>query len=335
MTHVKWVVISVLGLSVTAGAQGGGVAEMQSRQAVEKREQVAENMRMAVRSRIMRGAPYSAETVTEFTQTLGDGNRIVRRTTTRVFRDSEGRTRVEQMNPGGAVSNVNISDPVAGETLVLYPESRTAYRGGVMIFTERVDAAGGGGVLSGSGAVVTVSPGPAGAAVWVEKGAQVDAARKLEKELQERITAGSGAVYVAGGTGQIEAAKKLEKELQARITAGGGGLYVTEGAGKVDAATTREDLGQQSIEGVLTNGTRTTTVIEAGAVGNELPIRIVSEEWYSPDLQLLVLTRHSDPRSGETTFRLTNISRAEPDRSLFTLPSDYTLKESAIRREAR
>jgi hypothetical protein len=98
-------------------------------------------------------------------------------------------------------------------------------------------------------------------------------------------------------------------------------------------STQREDLGQQAIEGVNASGTRTSTEIAAGAIGNEQPIKIVSEQWYSPDLQVLVLTKHADPRVGETTYRLTNIVRAEPAHSFFELPPDYTLKESMIRKE--
>ena len=90
--------------------------------------------------------------------------------------------------------------------------------------------------------------------------------------------------------------------------------------------TTKEDLGEQTIEGVLAKGTRTTTILPAGAVDNEQSIRIVSEEWFSPDLQVLVLTRHSDPRVGETTYRLLNVTRTEPAPSLFELPAGYTVK---------
>ena len=60
---------------------------------------------------------------------------------------------------------------------------------------------------------------------------------------------------------------------------------------------------------------------------------ITSEEWTSPELQTLVLTRHNDPRSGESTYKLMNIIRAEPDPSLFQVPSDYTVRETGIRRE--
>jgi hypothetical protein len=88
-----------------------------------------------------------------------------------------------------------------------------------------------------------------------------------------------------------------------------------------------ESLGKQVIEGVECEGMRTTTTIPAGKVGNDLPLDIVSEEWYSPALQVLVLTRHNDPRSGETTYRLTNINRSEPDRALFEVPADYKIEK--------
>ena len=108
-------------------------------------------------------------------------------------------------------------------------------------------------------------------------------------------------------------------------------LRIAEGSGQ----TTREELGQQLIEGVMAIGTRSTTEIAAGAIGNEQPMRIVSEQWFSPELQVLVQTRHSDPRTGETVYRLTGIVQAEPARSLFDLPPDYRVQESGMRREER
>ena len=102
------------------------------------------------------------------------------------------------------------------------------------------------------------------------------------------------------------------------------GALRRSGPGGSPEHTNREDLGQRTVEGVVARGTRTTTVIPAGAIGNEHPIRIVSEEWFSPELQILVLTKHSDPRSGDTTYTLSGIIRGEPDRSLFEVPADYT-----------
>ena len=83
-------------------------------------------------------------------------------------------------------------------------------------------------------------------------------------------------------------------------------------------------------EGVEAEGTRTTETIPAGEIGNEQPIQIVSERWYSPELQVVVMSKHSDPFVGETIYRLTNIVRGEPSRALFEVPVDYTLKESPV-----
>jgi hypothetical protein len=88
-----------------------------------------------------------------------------------------------------------------------------------------------------------------------------------------------------------------------------------------------ESLGQKSVEGITVQGTRVTRTIPAGAMGNANPIVITTERWQSPDLQIMVLETRSDPRFGTTTFQLTNISRNEPDPSLFTVPSDFTLQQ--------
>jgi len=77
------------------------------------------------------------------------------------------------------------------------------------------------------------------------------------------------------------------------------------------------------IEGVRAEGTRTTTTLPAGAIGNVRPIQIVTERWYSPELHVVVFSRRADPRFGETIYRLTNITRMEPDASLFQVPADY------------
>lgn len=90
-----------------------------------------------------------------------------------------------------------------------------------------------------------------------------------------------------------------------------------------------ESLGTQVIGGMAATGTRRTKTIQAGQIGNERPIDIVSETWYSQDLQLVVMSKHSDPRSGETTYALNNIQRAEPDVSLFIVPADYTVQENS------
>jgi hypothetical protein len=87
----------------------------------------------------------------------------------------------------------------------------------------------------------------------------------------------------------------------------------------------KEDLGTQTISGVVAQGTRITKTIPAGEIGNEKPILIVHETWYSNELQLVVKSTRSNPWSGETTYTLTNIQRSEPAASLFAVPSDYTV----------
>ena len=88
----------------------------------------------------------------------------------------------------------------------------------------------------------------------------------------------------------------------------------------------KEDLGTQTIAGVSAQGTRITHTIPAGQIGNERPIDIVSETWFSPELHTMVLRKHSDPRVGESTYRLTDIKRNEPDASLFQPPSGTKVK---------
>lgn len=72
---------------------------------------------------VVRGAPYAAERETESVQVLADGNRIVRRTTERLYRDAAGRNRIESEWLDQAL--VQIQDPVGGMSYRLYPSART------------------------------------------------------------------------------------------------------------------------------------------------------------------------------------------------------------------
>ena len=89
----------------------------------------------------------------------------------------------------------------------------------------------------------------------------------------------------------------------------------------------KDDLGTQTINGVVAQGTRYTHTIPAGQIGNDKPILIVFERWYSPELQMVLKSTRSDPRFGTTTYTMTNVQRTEPAASLFAVPSDYTVKE--------
>jgi hypothetical protein len=97
-----------------------------------------------------------------------------------------------------------------------------------------------------------------------------------------------------------------------------------EARGNMAPATTT-NLGSQTIQGLTVTGTLSTRVIPAGQMGNDQAITITDEKWYSPDLQMVILTKHIDPRNGETDFAMQNISRTAPDASLFAPPSSYAI----------
>lgn len=253
--------------------------------------------------KVVKGAPYSAESITESIQTLSDGNRIVNKMTSTVYRDSEGRTRREQTLKGLGVIGASeeplqmifINDPVTGVTYSLDSRTRTAHKSGSFSFT------------------FTGKPGAPGA----------------DGQRFEFKMAAPGGAPPAGGS------IIMSPPLGAAPIAGTRGVQIAESAASAyvfrtkpgpNANEVKQDLGKQIIEGVEAEGTRTTVTIPAGEIGNERAIEIVSERWYSPELQLVVMTRHSDPRTGETTYKLTNINRTEPAKTLFEVPSDYTIK---------
>lgn len=118
-----------------------------------------------------------------------------------------------------------------------------------------------------------------------------------------------------GAAGNADKAAAFQQKMQARKQ-----QEEASGALKV------ESLGTQIVNGVNAEGTRTTHTIAAGEIGNSAPITIVSERWYSPDLQTVVQSTRTDPRFGTTTFSLTNIQKTEPAGTLFTVPADYTVQ---------
>ncbi|MBZ5556147.1 MAG: hypothetical protein LAO77_02610 [Acidobacteriia bacterium] len=87
-------------------------------------------------------------------------------------------------------------------------------------------------------------------------------------------------------------------------------------------------LGSKQIEGIEAGGMRRTETIPAGRIGNDRPIVVTDERWESPELKLIMLSEHHDPRTGDVEYRLTNVSRAEPPHDLFTVPPDYKIVDA-------
>jgi hypothetical protein len=270
-----------------------------------------------VESKITQGRPYSAEATTEFVQVLGDGNRISRKTTVRIFRDGEGRTRREELGAGDVVQLVSIYDPVAHVTYVFNPSTRVAHKSDIRIVQPE--------------GWTTAAYAPSEHAVAIKQKAEVEAiAGKIMLVAPDAVPPG---FTDAMDKHKAEDAAKARTEAGAR---GRGGRGMMTAGQRVDSPfekSTKEALGQQVIGGVTADGVRATTVIAVGAIGNDQEIKIVSEEWRSPELQVLVMTRHSDPRSGETTYRLSNIVRAEPGAGLFEVPADYTIRDMSRGKE--
>lgn len=370
--------------------------------------------------RIVKGAPYSAESISEFTQMLGDGNRITRRSSSMIYRDGQGRTRREQSPPVGMIeSNLSlalpsttiINDPVDGYTYMLNDKDRSARRSRAMVAGRLLTtaSAGGtgannivsfvategtlltgttsaigtgtatattaprqirvsGGVLQGSATsrVQPVYP-PAAKAAKVsgqvqvqvtinEKGevadAQVisgppllrDAALEAARQWQFKAIELSGNPVKAQGVltfnftlADDQATTNSSGTFTIRSDGGNnnaGTVLLRSSSAEGVAATrlnfNREQLGKQMIEGVECEGTRTVQTIPAGQIGNERAIEIINERWYSPELQVTVMSKQTDPRFGETVIRLAHIVRAEPDENLFRVPSDYTVKDENV-----
>lgn len=141
---------------------------------------------------------------------------------------------------------------------------------------------------------------------------------------------------VAGVMSEVDAQAKVVHQMQMhrppQNSAGTAGVNgrrlrpMNRAALPADPNVKTEDLGTQTINGVIATGTRTTRTIPAGAIGNALPIQTVHERWVSADLKVPILEKTTDPRFGTTVRQLNNVNRSEPDASLFQAPSGYTVQ---------
>ncbi|HEV2200401.1 MAG TPA: hypothetical protein VGR73_11330 [Bryobacteraceae bacterium] len=258
---------------------------------------------------VVKGAPYSADAVTDMTQTLADGNRIVQHSTATQYRDSEGRERREQvlstLGPFTAQSDpvqaIFISDPVAGVNYSLNLQDRSAIKLPVPSLPPPPPGGPGADVLYRQ--VTIAGAGFSGGAVSVG------------------TIAGGPVTAIAGGAGGIATP-------DGNVMIVRKGMVGPEGAQVPIAPPDSEQLGSKTVEGVLATGTRTTITIPAGQIGNDKPLLITDERWYSPELQITVQSTHSDPRMGTTAYSLKNISRGEPSPALFQVPADYTVTDA-------
>jgi len=94
--------------------------------------------------------------------------------------------------------------------------------------------------------------------------------------------------------------------------------------------TSSENIGTDTIEGIPVRGVRVSQTYKPGVLGNDRPLTVVTESWYSEELKINLLTKRTDPRFGVQTVRVTELARQEPDASLFTIPADYKLVNESL-----
>lgn len=267
-------------------------------------------------ARMVKNAPYSAELVSERTQTLGDGNQIVRKTSSTSYRDSAGRTRHEVRGESGEVTSVIIHDPVEGVRYVLRPRDKSA---------------------------IKLTTGKAGreqarAAAAELRASAADRARVKIEELRREGKLPEGERIIIKQVERAGISAGEHKDVQIRIAQVAGPQAAARvapvlagafGDHKWAAKTETKDLGTREFSGVKATGVQRSYEIPAGEIGNRNPIVVSTETWTSPELKAVLYQKRSDPRSGEFVFRAESLKREEPAAALFTVPSDYTVKDAA------
>ena len=257
--------------------------------------------------KVVAGLPYSGEGFTEVVKTLADGSRITNKHSKKIWRDGKGRTREEGTLPmigpwaasGGAMPKfTTITDPVAKVIYTLNENDKTATKRAMPDF-EKLHA--------------------------MAREAKDGKAVVLRSEERQEV--------IVNNSGPLQGGALPSPDVIMPRTAVGNGMSVammhSTLMGGGDAK--EEALGTQTMEGLKVEGKRTSHTLAAGAIGNDRPLVTVSERWTSPDLQVLVRMSTKDPQNGETSYRLTNLSRAEPAASLFQVPADYTVREAQQR----
>ena len=248
--------------------------------------------------KVVTGRPFTANSVIEINQTLSDGSSIITSQTTAVARDGQGRTRSEKIfasasGDGEQQKTVFISDPVKQVRQVFGPD-HVVHELPLSAFSLQPYAI----------SISTAHAAPQGS------------------QQVQRFSTSPGA---SGGALQGQSTGVRQWQQFSTVNSPPAPL-AEEPSLNQPGELKEEHLDTQMIGGVEADGIRTTLTIPVGQVGNESPIVITDERWYSPELQVTVLVKHIDPRFGESSYQLTNIQRIEPPASMFQAPDYYPIK---------
>ncbi len=276
-------------------------------------------------ARVVKNAPYSGEAVSEQLQQLADGNQISKKSTTLHFRDSAGRTRQEVSGADGKLRTVTIHDPVEGATYILNPATKSATKIGsrreiAAIAAERASRHA---AAAGEKARMAVEK------IQREGGHEV-IVKRIERNEGEPGTRIRENVRIRMAT-NLEGHPMPGVELGERLGPMIAGAF---GDMRWSGKSSSKDLGTREIDGVKAQGKLRSYEIPAGEIGNRNAIVVSTETWYAPELQVTLSSKHSDPRSGERSYRLASLKREEPPAALFQVPADYKVKDvmTAIRK---
>jgi hypothetical protein len=293
------------------------------------------------------GKPMFAEFVTEHHQSFTDGNRISRTTASYIYRDAAGRIRREsQLSVPGFPAGVSAStfitivDQQLGYGYVLDPQEMIAHRyelnAAVPSYIARLSTQSVGSALLGSD---LKQPAASGASPAASEAASttthwhmhVFSSRRSRATAESTAASGSaqgaGAGGAAGGsaTGQLSSGFLSENsDLPSAPT-----MRIDQPFLAAPNPMRTENLGEQSILGFRVHGTRVLTTLPAGQIGNDRPIDIVSEQWFSPELEVVMRSMHRDPWAGEFTTTVTRVSRGDQPASLFEIPAGYKVIDAA------
>lgn len=252
---------------------------------------------------VIKNQPYQAVATTDVKQTLADGSHITQTTTATVARDSEGRTaRIQQLSTVGPWRSGLDSSKGNGPTLttIFDPVAKT-----------HTD-------FTSDNKVAHVSKLPPMPPI-----PQLDAATRHDEGPVTTFFDGTAGGAKGDGVGNMMFA------LQGQVS------HSRAVPDQAAPDTKTESLGANTIEGISVTGTKMTTTISAGAIGNDKDLVIVRETWYSPELKLVIQSTQSDPRFGESSYRLKNIRRSEPDPSMFQVPAGYAVDKVSVHVQAR
>ncbi len=234
----------------------------------------------------IKGQPYTAEATTEVVRVLADGTRVTNKNSSSMARDKDGRTRRE--NTFGNIGPWATAGQQAPRVVTISdPVSKEVYILDMNAKTYRK-------VKSGQ------------PAVWQSRSSSQDGKEVVEKRVEVVMSdrKGEAGMFTAAVPAPAAAGAVMFHDFDPKNAK-------------------KENLGRQNMEGVMVDGTRETVTIPAGEIGNDRPIVSVTENWYSPELQMVISTKTNDPQFGESTYRVSNLRRGEPNADLFKVPADF------------